>query len=283
MIKSYRFTSNSSWKRLLVLWAIHGNETCGTKAIFDIINQINNNNLLVEAWEVVFIPISNPLAYKQNTRFVENNLNRIFKHHINPISYEEKLANELIKFVDDADYVLDLHSFAAGNDPFVFQDYVWEDRKLFAKSLNISHVCVWWPEAFENQWIDDVFATETYAYKTGKVAVTVECGSHKDQKSVEIAKSCVLNSLSYLGISPVLPNINLNVNTKFIKINKVFRKIKKWIFVQKRQHLDFIKKEQKLIEYEDWASLNSDRDCYILLPKINATIWEEWFYLWDIE
>lgn len=281
MIKSYRFSWLKWGKKLLVLWAIHWNETCGTNAIFNIMDQIKNNQLIIDSWEVVFVPICNPLAYKKNTRFIDKNLNRVFKYHDNPISYEKKLANELIKLVDNSDYVLDIHSFVAGDHPFVFQDYVGKCRRSFAESLGMQYVCVGWPEVFEKQWFNGVSATETYAYNSGKIAITVECGSHDDMKSVEVAQSCILRSLSYLGIWWNFKKSDMT--TKFIKINKVFRR-KEWELLEKKwKHLDRVKKGDKLIRYIDGSSFCSDKDCFILLPKFNATIWEEWFYLWEID
>jgi uncharacterized protein len=80
------------------------------------------------------VPIANPSAFNLKKRYVDVNLNRVFKHHENPKNYEEILANELVKLVDENDILLDLHSTHSDDEPFVFLDYKDEKNTFLAKS-----------------------------------------------------------------------------------------------------------------------------------------------------
>jgi predicted deacylase len=72
--------------------------------------RITNNDIQLKGGCVTFIPICNEKAYQQNERYCNKNLNRVFKCHPNPSCYEERVANELLPYVSQADYLLDLHS-----------------------------------------------------------------------------------------------------------------------------------------------------------------------------
>ena len=118
-IKSVKFESNnSSYPKLLVLGAVHGNETCGSKAIKDIIDDINSDKIKLKQGSVTFIEKSNPKAYEENKRYHETNLNRVIKKMENPILYEEKLGNILTAHIDECEYMLDLHSMPENGTPF---------------------------------------------------------------------------------------------------------------------------------------------------------------------
>jgi len=62
--------------RLIVLGAVHGNETCGTRAIERAIGEIETGTLALHAGRVTWVPVANPLAYEKRRRTGDRNLNR---------------------------------------------------------------------------------------------------------------------------------------------------------------------------------------------------------------
>ena len=54
--------------RLLVLGAVHGNEICGTRAITQILAELDSGKLAIERGSVTFVPVTNPLAYQRVQR-----------------------------------------------------------------------------------------------------------------------------------------------------------------------------------------------------------------------
>src|SRR3989344_287896 len=81
---------------LVVLAGIHGNEICGVKAFDSMIN-----NLTIESGKVYFI-YANLEAIKQNKRFIDYNLNRLFKRKIPKEAFgslEAKTAKEIMPYL----------------------------------------------------------------------------------------------------------------------------------------------------------------------------------------
>jgi predicted deacylase len=56
--KSINYTGLASGPRLIITGAVHGNETCGTKAIGRVMAEIDSGKLLVRAGSVTFVPIA---------------------------------------------------------------------------------------------------------------------------------------------------------------------------------------------------------------------------------
>ena len=77
---------------LLVTGAVHGNERCGPQAIRQAATEIASGALKLEHGRVVFVPVVNRLADYRNVRFVDENLNRIFKYHSDPKTLEQRIA-----------------------------------------------------------------------------------------------------------------------------------------------------------------------------------------------
>ncbi|MDB5978070.1 MAG: succinylglutamate desuccinylase, partial [Nevskia sp.] len=93
--KSIKYTGLRTGPRLIVTGAVHGNETCGTKAIRRIMEEIDNGKLLIAAGSVTFVPVTNPLAYQLEQRSGERNLNRNLFPNENPQDFEDQIANWL--------------------------------------------------------------------------------------------------------------------------------------------------------------------------------------------
>ena len=62
--------------KLIVLGAVHGNETCGTEAIQRTRQEIERGVLRIECGTLTMLPIANPLAYQLKRRHGDRNLNR---------------------------------------------------------------------------------------------------------------------------------------------------------------------------------------------------------------
>jgi predicted deacylase len=105
--------------RLLVLGAVHGNETCGTVAQRRVLADLEAGRLVVAAGQVTFVPVANPLAFALGRRAGDRNLNRDLSPKAAPQDHEDRLANVLCPLLAAHDVLLDLHSFQAPGRPFV--------------------------------------------------------------------------------------------------------------------------------------------------------------------
>ena len=116
---------------LIVTSGIHGNEY--------------ESNLLVSEFlkiqpddgKITFINKINRKAYDKRKRFIDQDLNRVFPGDPNG-NYEERIASHLLKKVEKADYVLDLHSFRMHSEVTVV---CFETNNLaFSKSLLTKYI-----------------------------------------------------------------------------------------------------------------------------------------------
>ena len=117
--ESLSFTGLAPGARLIVLGAVHGNETCGTRAIRRVIGEIESARLGIVAGTVTFVPVANPLAYARHQRMGDRNLNRNLVPTQTPVEFEDRIANWLCPLLAQHDALLDLHSFHTAGEPFV--------------------------------------------------------------------------------------------------------------------------------------------------------------------
>jgi len=275
----YRFEGATPGTNLVILGAIHGDEICGTIAIKKVISEIKSGDLVIESGSVTLIPISNPQAYIEKKRFITDNLNRFFKKWDKADSYEKQLANFLTDYVEQADYMLDIHSTTAEGEPNIFVDFNTPENKAFAQVLPAQYAIFDWPQLYKDQGEEiSSFDTTTHADNVGTHGVLLECGQHNDPESAERAYKAILNTLSYLKITA-------DKHEKQSKLIEIFMKdlfIKRDIndkLSREWQHLDTIKKGELLATSVELGDIIASYDGYMILPKMNHPVGTEWFYL----
>ena len=175
-----------------------------------------------------------------------------------------------------ADYHLDLHSMHTNGTPFSFEDY--EEQKEFAKIQGLEYIFTGWPSIYKNSKTTKDYSTQAYGHRVHTVSTTVECGSHIDKKSIDIAEKCILRSLNYLDIIDYKED-KTNIKQKNIIMKKVIFKEKDGVLTENKNNLDPIRKGEILVQYSDGEKLLADDNYLIIFPNYNANIGEEWFYL----
>ena len=116
--KSLTYTGLNPGPRIIITGAVHGNETCGTKAIQRVISDVDSGKLQIASGRVTFVPITNPLAYSRGERMGDRNLNRNLGLPDQPSDFEDHIANWLCPLFAQHDVLLDLHSTRAQNPAF---------------------------------------------------------------------------------------------------------------------------------------------------------------------
>lgn len=262
---------------LLVFGAIHGDEVCGPYAINKIAKDIESKHLILKRGTVILVPICNPIAYKRGKRFIDENLNRVFKNWKDPDSYEKKLANDLTKLVHKCDIILDIHSVSAKSAPLVFVDFPNKKNISFARILGASYILRGWPEVYKNsEFGKPSNDTISFAQTLSKNGLTLECGQHNDQKSKKVAYRSIISALNYLGITKgktKSKNINeITIKKLFIRKNNKDRFIKNW------KNFDAFKKGDALAVRENGKKVVATFNGVIIMPNKNAEVDAEWFY-----
>jgi len=173
-------------KRLVILAGVHGDEPCGVQALEKIIS-----NLKIIRGQVTFI-LGNPNAVKENKRFIDVNLNRMFRSDTelstkDKNSYEYKRSRELMPFLEEADAMLDIHSSGTPNSvPFI----ICEPQSFsLAEKLPVDIISYGWDE-------HEPGGTDYFVNKSGGLGLCIECGYHLDPKSHLRAEAAVYDFLS---------------------------------------------------------------------------------------
>lgn len=258
-----------SWKEwnitTIMVW-VHGDEYSWIDALDDIIDNIDVIN-----WKVYFI-YANLKAIKQNTRFVEKNLNRCFLKWNDNNSYEELRAKEILNFLDKSDYLLDLHNTTSFNSSLEILittniDYA----KYFQVNKVVSHI-----DDIQKWWSD------WYMDSIWKKWFCLECWSINfwdREKSWILAKESIINFL----------RVTWNIEWK-IKIYNNKKEIVKMDYMYKTKTNDFnLKKEFKdfeelktgdIVAYDWEEELKIENDSIIIFAHNRKEIWKEWFCIW---
>jgi len=260
--------------RKLILVCIHGNEQCGMKAF---------NQLFDEGWISTINPIlkqknlrirvilGNPRGVIENKRFIDLNLNRIFRSpFLNEKSsdmfikrpYELSRMEYICKAIRWCDYLLDLHSTSADTPPFaLFSDNILSER--YATTFPVEYVikdlskCV-------------LGTTLGFAKLLSKIGISVECGQHENPDSVEIALQIIKKYVTDIGE----PSHNVLSCGKCQLVNKGFHYMKKIEAFQRVQY-------NEVLANDDNGAITCPfpQGAIIIMPTEYPIIGEEaWFW-----
>jgi len=283
----YEFDSGAEGKHLLVFGAVHGNETCGPRAIERIRDHIEKNTITLKSGKLTMVPVCNPKAYEQGVRYVERNLNRYFYPKDNPQTYEDHLDHILCPLVEKCDFLLDLHSYTSPGAAFaILEDLSPESLKL-AGMIEVPHVISGHSNAINQDEEDKMnLCTVDYARKCGASGLTLECGNHDHPRAADIGFQAILNLMKNLGMADIKEEVFVSdlpeIERSLADIKGVFFKDRPGSFVQDWRNLDKAAAGTIIARYEDGAEIAMPYDGYIILPKHNAVIGHEWFF-WGVE
>jgi len=238
----------------IIMAGTHGNETCGINAFQNILP-----NLSIERGKVIFV-IGNPKAVKKNIRFTEFNLNRAFlpsSKYSNKIkkTYEYNRAQELKKFLDQGDALLDIHSTLNPGEPFIICE------------KNSFEIVNCFPKEFKRivSGFDKLEpgATENYMISRAGIGIGIECGQHDNPRSIEIAKNAII---SFLSVRNHIDHLKHKIIKKreVIQMNYIYH-TETNSFVLARKFFDFEKiKKGEVIGIDGNKKKKAPRDCVVV-------------------
>ncbi len=281
LISHYTFPGLTEGRTLIVLGAIHGDETCGPAAIRRVMHEIDDGSIVLKKGSVRCVPVCNPRAFEGGIRFAEDNLNRIFKKTENPASYEARLASELCELVDQADVMLDIHSSHAAAPVNLFVDYPTAENEALAAALGAEYVIYDWPKVYEQSSVElDSWTTDRYAYENGKVGILLEAGQHSDQRSEIVAYEAILHTLVHLDMIDPRTELHQVVKAMPVHMTEVFvRDSMEDVFTAQWSHLQRVAKGTTVATRGSGEAIQMKEDGVIIFPKTYAKPGGEWFYL----
>jgi predicted deacylase len=304
--KSVNYTGLGKGPRLIVTGAVHGNETCGTKGIQRVMEEIDSGKLLIAAGSVTFVPVVNPLAYAKGERSGDRNLNRNLFPKEQPQDFEDQVANWLCPLLAQHDVLLDLHSFNASSQPFVMVGprnnagslepfrHAEQERAL-ARRLGVRRFVDGWLATYGQgvkrrsrgsaAELETVLrygvGTTEYMRSTGGYALTLECGQHQDPAAPDVAYRAIMNTLAFLKVidapepepAPFDEMEALSMVVVHDKIDAADRFIRQW------SSFDPVTEGEQIGVRADGTPVLAELSGRILFPDANAGPNQEWYYL----
>jgi predicted deacylase len=257
---------------------IHGNEICGPWAMMNLIESLQTEklNLLNGKLCLVMCNLSafdrfNPTDLHAS-RFVEEDMNRVWSAEKlqNPSTLERKRANEILPYLSQADYLLDLHSMHDPGDPLLLTGLTGKDFE-FAQKLNLpGHIIVDAGHA-EGVRLRD--------YKPEATALLVECGFHLAASSKVVAKQSVASFLIATGQADESMfsdswALNELKNSQFVSkevevTHAIVAKTIELKFKEDWQNMQTLSKEGQLLAVDSNTIFRTPYDnCTLIMPSL---------------
>lgn len=308
--KSVTFTALKPGPKLIVLGAVHGNEVSGSKAILKMIEEFERGDRILQAGQVTFVPITNPLAYNRKQRNGDRNLNRNLTPTQAPVDFEDHVANWLCPLLAAHDVLLDIHSFQKGDVPFALfgpknnnstlEAFRHEDAERgLALRLGVARFVDGWLDTYAKGVANRVallkstgqsgeglntdprygMGTTECMRSSGGYAVTLECGQHDDPNGPAVAYEAIQNTLTYLGLiqGPEIACVDDYQHLSLVEVNDKIhfedRFVKPW------SSFDPVSKGELIGIRNNGDEVRASRDGYIVFPNTLSQAGQEWFYL----
>jgi len=306
--KSVSYACPEPGKRLVVLGAVHGDETCGTRAIERVVGELDAGTLTLVKGRVTFVPVTNPLAYAEKRRAGDRNLNRKLQPTTTPREYEDHVANWLCPLLAEHEVLLDLHSFRAPGVPFVFvgpRDNAGPIEpfaraaceEALALRLGVDRVVDGWlstyaagiarrrelAAAFPDAVLDldpaYGIGTTEYMRSVGGAAVTLECGQHEDPLALDVGHTAIVNTLAHLGLIDAADPPPAQGIEALSLCEVVDRTSDGDVFVKAWRSFDSVGAGERIGTRGDGTAVVAPFDGVVVFPNADAQVGQEWFYL----
>lgn len=308
LLRSHTFQSLHPGPRLIVLGAVHGNETCGTRAIGRVIGELDSGALCLQRGTLTLVPVTNPLAYEKKQRMGQRNLNRNLYPNPAPQDFEDHIANVLCPLLSAHDVLLDLHSFHTPGEPFVMigpQDNTGSLEPFAHAAAEQALALRLGPRRIVEGWLDTYatgvarrlartppasraqllstdarygVGTTEYMRSQGGYGVTLECGQHDDPTAPLVAWNAIHRALEHLG----LVQASAPVATQGIELLRLTEVIDKYHtgdqFTRPWASYDHVKSGDTIGLRHDGSAVPAPQDGHIVFPNPAALPGNEWFY-----
>ena len=307
-LRIHSFHALSPGPRLIVLGAVHGNETCGTRAIERTVAALDAGDLVLQRGSLTLVPITNPLAFRKGQRNGERNLNRNLYPNATPQDFEDRIANALCPLLAAHDVLLDLHSFQSQGEPFVMLGPADNTGKLepFAHAAQEQALALrLGPRRIVEGWLGTYatgvqrrlartaatdrahllstdprygVGTTEYMRSMGGYALTLECGQHQDPLAPETAWQAIGRTLAHLQMVDAPPPA-ATADIQFLRLSEVVDKLHPGdSFSQAWSSYDQVVAGQQIGTRHDGTPVRASEAGYVVFPNATAVAGNEWFY-----
>ena len=311
-IRIHQFAGLQPGPRVLVTGAVHGNEIHGTKAMAEIIRQLDAGELTLLRGTLTLVPIVNPLAHQLNRREGDRNLNRNLRPPVIAHDFEDRIARVLCPLIAQHNGILDLHSFQGQGPAFAMigprnntgelEPFSQEaTESALAACLGVGRIVEGWLSTYalglqrrqqrehdgsrRAALISDPHygvGTTEYMRSTGGWAITLECGQHLDPSGPEVARLAILRALVLLGMlheTAVEPHQPAQPPELLQLYDVIDREDMGDAFEREWASFDSIENGQRIGTRASGDAVLAPSEGRIVFPNVKSQPGTEWFYL----
>ncbi|MFT7724335.1 MAG: succinylglutamate desuccinylase/aspartoacylase family protein [Roseateles sp.] len=311
-LRIHQFAGLRPGPRLLVTGAVHGNEVHGTRAMAEIIRQLDAGELVLRRGTLTLVPVVNPLAYRLDRREGDRNLNRNLRPPAVVHDFEDRIARVLCPLLGQHDGLLDLHSFQGQGPAFAMIGPRNNDGDLepfsqeatesaVAAALGVGRIVEGWLSTYalglqrRQQREHDGsrraaltsdphygVGTTEYMRSTGGWAITLECGQHLDPAGPEVARRAILRTLVLLGMlddGAVEPHRPAQPPELLQLYEVIDREDAGDSFEREWASFDAVAQGQRIGTRASGEAVLAPSGGRIVFPNVKSPPGTEWFYL----
>jgi len=311
-LRIHQFAGLQPGPRFLVTGAVHGNEIHGTKAMAEIIRQLDAGELTLKRGTLTLVPIVNPLANQLNRREGDRNLNRNLRPPVIAHDFEDRIARVLCPLIAQHDGILDLHSFQGQGPAFAMigprnnsgelEPFSQEATESgLAAALGVTRIVEGWLSTYalglqrrqqrehdgsrRAALISDPHygvGTTEYMRSTGGWAITLECGQHLDAGGPEVARLAILRALVFLDMldeSAVEAHRPAQAPELLQLYDVIDREDMGDSFAREWASFDAIANGQQIGTRASGEAVLAPSEGRIVFPNVKSQPGTEWFYL----
>lgn len=276
--------SGKAGPNLLVTGAVHGDEVCGPKAIFPMLEEFKSGLLKIDSGTVTFVPVCNLEAYAANTRYIKENMNRVWYPFADPQSIDHEQVQALLPIFENKTHYLDLHSVHTPSPAFVFNDQETPESRAMAMILGADYIVEGWaklyPPTNPNETIPEEPDTLWYAKSKGVTGCLIECGDHTQPEAVAVARRAILNTFNHLGMMDT--GLIIPQKPELLRMTDMVRRpiSESFEFAEGVTNFARMEKGQLIARFSGVNNneLRAPHDGYMLVPFPGAKVGEEMIY-----
>lgn len=303
-LRIHQFAGLSPGPKVLVLGAVHGNETCGTQAMHRLLGELDQGAITIERGVLTLVPVTNPLAYQLGRRQGDRNLNRNLRVTPAPVDFEDRVANALCPLLAAHDVLLDLHSFHTPGQPFVMigpQDNRGslepfsrsDEESRLVRHLGPSRVVEGWMTTYARGverrrqqgaaspgLLDTGYGVGTAEYMRacGGYGVTLECGQHDAEQAPAVAYRAIRQTLALLGLASLALEAPAAAFEVLRLVDVIDRDHADDRFARPWSSFDAVTAGECIGQRADGTPVVAPSDGFVVFPNPSALPGNEWFY-----